>query len=180
MRYIQLTTVILQGKFLRDQIFVHETKGKSFYSKNFWLYSNILYIYMYIYPVCAERSLKNTPTKSSKKQSAGSNAGIININYLLYIVVHVPIILCENICTLYLQCVQCIQLCILNSSKSVRNCGELISTQSEIWRGIKFDGLVVQLVAAKFKLKSANISYLHIYVWRSLTKLPNFNSPILL
>ena len=30
------------------------------------------------------------------------------------------------------------------------------------------------------KLKSANISYLHIYVWQSLTKPPNLNQPIFL
>ena len=33
---------------------------------------------------------------------------------------------------------------------------------------------------ATAKLKSANISYLHIYVWRSLTKPPNLNPPIFL
>ena len=33
---------------------------------------------------------------------------------------------------------------------------------------------------ATTKLKSANISYLHIYVWQSLTELPNLNPPILL
>ena len=36
------------------------------------------YVHVYLSRVCAERSLKNTPTKSSKKRSAGSNAGIIN------------------------------------------------------------------------------------------------------
>ena len=39
-----------------------------------------------------------------------------------------------------------------------------------------FGGLAVLLATAK--LKSANISYLHIYVWRSLTKPPNLNPPI--
>ena len=33
---------------------------------------------------------------------------------------------------------------------------------------------------ATTKLKSTNISYLHIYIWRSLTKLPNLNPPIFL
>ena len=46
------------------------------------------------------------------------------------------------------------------------------------WRGIKFGGLAVWFATAK--LKSANISYLHIYVWRSLTEPPNLNSPIFL
>ena len=33
---------------------------------------------------------------------------------------------------------------------------------------------------ATAKLKSTNISYLHIYIWRSLTELPNLNPPILI
>ena len=33
---------------------------------------------------------------------------------------------------------------------------------------------------ATAKLKSANISYLHVYVWWSLTELPNLNLPIFL
>ena len=43
----------------------------------------------------------------------------------------------------------------------------------KIWRGIKFGGLAVYITTAK--LKSAKISYLHIYVWRSRTKPPNLN-----
>ena len=82
-------------------------------------------MYVYICPVCVKRSLKNTPTKSSKKRSAGSNAGIIN--YLLYIVVHVPIEVKIYVHFTYpiCECVQCIQLCTLNSSKLLQNCGEL-------------------------------------------------------
>ena len=58
---------------------------------------------------------------------------------------------------------------------------------SGITRGIyridgKFGGelnlAVWQSSFATTKLKSTNISYLHIYVWRSLTKLPNLNLPI--
>ena len=47
-----------------------------------------------------------------------------------------------------------------------------------MWRGIKFGGLAVLLATAK--LKSINTSYLHIYVWRSLTGPPNLNPPIFL
>ena len=42
----------------------------------------------------------------------------------------------------------------------------------------EFGGLVVCFATAE--LKSANISYSHIYVWRSLTEPPNLNSPIFL
>ena len=48
----------------------------------------------------------------------------------------------------------------------------------KIWRGIKFDGLAVCFATAK--LKSVKISHSHIYVWRSRTKLPNLNPPIVL
>ena len=48
----------------------------------------------------------------------------------------------------------------------------------KIWRGIKFGGLAVYITTAK--LKSAKISYSHIYVWRSHTKPPNLNPPIFL
>ena len=44
----------------------------------------------------------------------------------------------------------------------------------KIWWGIKFGGLAVQFATAK--LNSANISYLGIYVWRSLTEPPKFKS----
>ena len=37
--------------------------------------------------------------------------------------------------------------------------------------GFKFGGLAVLFATAK--LKPANISYLHIYVWRSLSEPPN-------
>ena len=37
---------------------------------------------------------------------------------------------------------------------------------------------VWQSTFATAKLKSANISYLHIYVWQFLTKPPNLNMPI--
>ena len=43
------------------------------------------------------------------------------------------------------------------------------------WRGIKFGGLAVY-ATAKLKI----YSYLHIYIWRSLTKLPNLNPLIFL
>ena len=46
----------------------------------------------------------------------------------------------------------------------------------KIWRGIKFGGLAVYITTAK--LKSAKISYSHIYVWRSRTEPPNLNLPI--
>ena len=46
------------------------------------------------------------------------------------------------------------------------------------WRGIKFCGLAVCLATAK--LKSTNISYLHIRIWQSLTEPPNLNPPIFL
>ena len=48
----------------------------------------------------------------------------------------------------------------------------------KIWRGIKFGGLAVYITTAK--LKSAKISYSHIYVWRSRTEPPNLNPPIFL
>ena len=55
----------------------------------------------------------------------------------------------------------------------------IIPYSRKTWRGIKFGGLAVQLAIAK--LKSANISYLHIlYVWQSLTEPPNLNLPIFL
>ena len=44
----------------------------------------------------------------------------------------------------------------------------------KIWRGIKFGGLAVRLATAK--LKSAKMSYSHIYVWRPRSELPNLNS----
>ena len=47
----------------------------------------------------------------------------------------------------------------------------------KIWWGIKFGGLAVYI---KIKLKSAKISYSHIYVWRSRTKPPSLNLPIFL
>ena len=42
----------------------------------------------------------------------------------------------------------------------------------------KFGGLAVYITTAK--LKSAKISYSHIYVWRSRTEPPNLNLPIFL
>ena len=44
----------------------------------------------------------------------------------------------------------------------------------KIWRGIKFGGLAVYTTTAK--LKSAKISYSHIYIWRSRTEPPNLKS----
>ena len=61
-------------------------------------------------------------------------------------------------------------------SCGVSTCRILYS--QKIWRGIKFGSLVVCLATAKFKF--ANILYLHIYVWQSLTEPPNLNSPIFL
>ena len=43
----------------------------------------------------------------------------------------------------------------------------------KIWQGIKFGGLAVYFATAK--LKSASISFSHIYIWRSLTEPPNLN-----
>ena len=48
----------------------------------------------------------------------------------------------------------------------------------KIWRGIKFGGLLVYITTAK--LKSAKISYSHIYVWQSCTEPPNLNQLIFL
>ena len=53
-----------------------------------------------------------------------------------------------------------------------------IPYSQKIWWGIKFGGLAVRLATAK--LKSANISYLHIYVWQSRTEPPNLNPPMFL
>ena len=48
----------------------------------------------------------------------------------------------------------------------------------KIWRELNL--AVWRSSLATAKLKSANISYLHIYVWRSLTEPPNLNPPIFL
>ena len=61
----------------------------------------------------------------------------------------------------------------------------LLSKNYDIYRiAEKFGGelnlLVWQSAFATAKLKSANISYSHIYVWQSLTELPNLNPPIFL
>ena len=50
----------------------------------------------------------------------------------------------------------------------------IILYSQKIWRGIKFGGLAVYITTAK--LKSAKISYSHIYVWRSRTEPPKFKS----
>ena len=50
----------------------------------------------------------------------------------------------------------------------------------KILRGIKFGGLAVYMYIATAKLKSAKISYSHIYVWRSCTEPPKLNPPIFL
>ena len=55
---------------------------------------------------------------------------------------------------------------------------QIIPYSRKIWRGIKFGGLAVYITTAK--LKSAKISYSHIYVWRSHTEPPNLNPPIFL
>ena len=54
----------------------------------------------------------------------------------------------------------------------------IIPYSRKIWRGIKFGGLAVYITTAK--LKSAKISYSHIYVWRSHTEPPNLNPLIFL
>ena len=58
------------------------------------------------------------------------------------------------------------------------------SVNSNYRRAGKFGGelnlAVWRSVFATAKLKSANISYLHMYVWRSLTEQPNLNPPIFL
>ena len=54
----------------------------------------------------------------------------------------------------------------------------IIPYSRKIWRGIRFGGLAVYIATAK--LKSAKISYSHIYVWRSRTEPPNLNPPIFL
>ena len=46
----------------------------------------------------------------------------------------------------------------------------------KIWWGIKFGGLVVCLSNRQIKIRQ--ISYSHIYVWRSHTELPNLYPPI--
>ena len=48
----------------------------------------------------------------------------------------------------------------------------------KIWQGIKFGSLAVYSTTAK--LKSAKISYSHIYVWRSRTEPLNLNPPNIL
>ena len=48
----------------------------------------------------------------------------------------------------------------------------------KVWQGIKFGDLAVQFATAK--LNSTSASYLHIYVWGSLTELPNLNPSIFL
>ena len=48
----------------------------------------------------------------------------------------------------------------------------------KIWREIKFGSLAVYITTAK--LKSAEISYLHIYIRQSRTKLLNLNPLIFL
>ena len=50
---------------------------------------------------------------------------------------------------------------------------ERIPYSRKIWQGIKFGGLAVYITTAK--LKSAKISYSHIYVWRSRNEPPNLN-----
>ena len=54
----------------------------------------------------------------------------------------------------------------------------LIQYSRKIWRRIKFGCLVVYITTAK--LKSAKISYSHVYmyVWQSRTEPPNLNPPI--
>ena len=52
----------------------------------------------------------------------------------------------------------------------------IILYSRKIWRRIKFGSLAVYITTAK--LKSAKISYSHIYVWRSRTEPPNLNPPI--
>ena len=59
-----------------------------------------------------------------------------------------------------------------NASCSIKM---LILYSQKIWWGIKFGSLVVYL-----HNRQINISYLHIYVWRSLTKSPNLNPPTFL
>ena len=56
----------------------------------------------------------------------------------------------------------------------------VIPYSRQIWQRIKFGGLVVYITTAK--LKSAEISYSHIYmyIWRSHTEPPNLNPPIFL
>ena len=69
-------------------------------------------------------------------------------------------------------------ICIVQQSELGNQCENVLPYSRKIWRGIKFGGLAVFTTTAK--LKSAKISYSHIYIWRSRTEPPNLNPQIFL